>query len=120
MSKPDQNNKIITSLYEERNHEIVSAISFDKVERVEISDTWSGDYGRMDKTFYYDPASKTCESETKEDYMGEYSGDNEHASAILAMYDFGEEPEEIADLLGISVEEVAEVLREAGFEDDDE
>lgn len=58
--KPDVNDKPHQILYKEYNYEAVSAISFDEVEDIVISDVWSGDYGTSKKSFCYDPALKTC------------------------------------------------------------
>lgn len=111
MSKPDSSNRTLMSLYDDFNYDAVSAISFDEVEKIVISDVWSGDYGETSKTFYYDPKTHTCESEEDEEISDE---DN-----ILAMYENDVPPEKIAEYLGKSLDEVMEVIDNAdGFYDD--
>ena len=64
------------------NYDAMAQISLDEVDRVIISDEWSGDYGTTAKSFNYYPSTKKCESdedgdnyedESFEDELSDYS-----------------------------------------------
>ena len=102
------------------NSGTISAIQFDDVASIAITEEQNGGYGDTEKTFIYNPVTKECYS--KENYhldcMDGYSGDNDNAEAILSMYSIMDTPpEEIAEILGIELEEVLSVIETAEGDD---
>ena len=94
----------------------VSKILFDNVKTISITEDRNDEYGETIKTFFYYPETKECISKTDDSstFMDNYNGDNKNAEAILSMYNMGgDSPEEIAEILGISIEEVVSVIEDS-------
>lgn len=105
------------------NVEAISEIMFDDVTSISITEMQDDASGDSEKTFIYDPGTKECTF--KENYhldcMDGYCGDSENAEAILSMYSMMDTPpEEIAEILHISLEEVLSVIESVGDEESEE